>query len=117
MSVPRPQGKETPEPTPVVGTEAPPALTYRDLQRAVLLGFALYGLTQFAGALTTLLLFFLLVFILAAVMNPVVTRLEARGVPRIAGALALAGSVLIVVGVIGWLALPPLLDEVGKFFG
>jgi hypothetical protein len=58
---------------PVVVTQG---LTYRDLQRAIFLMWGLFLIWQMAGPITTLLLFFLLVFILAAVLNPVVVRLQ-----------------------------------------
>jgi predicted PurR-regulated permease PerM len=91
-------------------------LTYRDLQRAVFLTFGLLILYQLAAPLTTLLLFFLLVFILSAVLNPIVARLQERGVPRILSAVGLAALLLTILGLLGWLAVPPLLDEVGQLF-
>lgn len=92
-------------------------LTYRDLQRAILFGFMLYLLYQAAGPVGTLLLLFLLVFILSAVLNPVVVWLHQRGWPRIAGAITVVGLILTIVGVVGYLAVPPLLSELGSFFG
>lgn len=94
-----------------------PGLTYRDLQRAILFGFTLYLVLHFADLLSTLLLFFLLVFILAAVLNPVVSALQRRGVSRILSTLALVSvGVLVLVG-LGMLAVPPLVEEVGNFLG
>jgi putative permease len=97
---------------PVVVTQG---LTYRDLQRAIFLMWGLFLIWQMAGPITTLLLFFLLVFILAAVLNPVVVRLQERGMPRIAGALLMAGLFLAALGLIGWLAFPPLFREISTF--
>ena len=91
-------------------------LTYRDLQRAILLTFGLILILKFLEPLTTLLLFFLLVFILAAVLNPVVSTLQARGVPRILSAVGLAALFLGFLVLMGWLAVPPLLDQLGTFF-
>src|SRR5262249_3283312 len=91
------------------------ALTYRDLQRTVFLGFALYLLLHFAEPLTTLLLSFLLVFILAAVLNPVVAALQARGVPRIASTLGIVLLFLALLSLLGYLLAPPLVNEVGNF--
>lgn len=90
-------------------------ITYRDLQRAIFLTFALLLVGHMAGPLTTLLLFFLLVFILSAVLNPIVVFLERRRIPRIASAVLLALGFLGLIVVMGWLALPPLLDELGTF--
>ncbi|MCC2669879.1 MAG: hypothetical protein K0Q72_2350, partial [Armatimonadetes bacterium] len=88
----------------------------RALQGAVLFGFGLFLLHRMAGPLTTLLLFFLLVFILAAVLNPVVMRLEQRGVPRIVGALGVVFAIVALLGLVGWLAVPPLFDQVAVLF-
>lgn len=96
-------------------------LTYEDLQRAAfrttLLAAGLFVIYQLAAPLTTLLLFFLLVFILAAVLNPVVSRLQRRGIPRALGALCLVLLFLASVALLGWLMLPPLLEELSEFFG
>src|SRR5688500_985510 len=76
-------------------------LTYRDLQRAVFLVFGLLLIWRMAAPLTTLILFFLLVFILAAVFNPLVVRLQRRGIPRLASALGLAVCFLTLITVLG----------------
>lgn len=99
-------------PAPIVVTGG---LTYPDLRRAVFLTFGLILVYHMAAPLTTLLLFFLLVFILAAVLNPVVVRLEKRGIPRIASAVGIAVLFMGVLALLGWLALPPLLDEAAVF--
>jgi putative permease len=75
-------------------------LTYRDLQRSIFLAFALLVVWHLAEPLTTLLLFFLLVFILAAVLNPVVVKLQRRGIPRIASAVTVAVLVLAGLGLL-----------------
>lgn len=92
-------------------------LTYRDLQRAIFLAFSLVIVWHLAEPLTTLLLFFLLVFILAAVMNPIVVALQRRGVPRIASAVGVAVLVLVSLGLLGWLMWQPLLGELTRFVG
>jgi len=94
----------------------PPPLSYRDLQRAILFAFSLVILAQVAGPAGTLLLLFLLVFILSAVLNPVVVWLQKRGIPRVAGAVLLVFGMITVLGLVGSLAVPPLLDELGNFF-
>jgi predicted PurR-regulated permease PerM len=88
----------------------------RALQGAVLFAFGLFLLYRMAGPISTLLLFFLMVFILSAVLNPVVARLERRGVPRIVGALGIVLSIAAVLGVVGWLALPPLAGQIAGLF-
>ena len=93
------------------------ALTYRDLQRGILFAAALFLLYQAAGPAGTLLLLFLMVFILSAVLNPAVAWLEGKGWPRILGAVAILGGIFAIFTVIGMLAVPPLLDEVRQFVG
>lgn len=117
MSEPPPARSEETLPPSVAPVVVSQGLTYRDLQRAILFTFSLFLLYQAAGPVGTLLLLFLLVFILAAVLNPVVVWLNQRGWPRIMGALAVVGLILAIVGVVGSLAVPPLLNELGSFFG
>lgn len=90
-------------------------LTYRDLQRAVFLVFGLLLIWRMAAPLTTLILFFLLVFILAAVFNPLVVRLQRMGVPRLASALGLAVCFLALIAVLGAVGMPALLGELAQF--
>ena len=97
--------------------DATQGLTYRDLQRGILFAAALFLLYQAAGPAGTLLLLFLMVFILSAVLNPAVAWLEGKGWPRILGAVAILGGIFAIFTVIGMLAVPPLLDEVRQFVG
>jgi predicted PurR-regulated permease PerM len=93
----------------------PTPLSYRDLRRVMVLAFGLYLLLQFAEPLTTLLLSFLLVFILAAVLNPIVVAGQARGIPRIGTTLGIVVGVVALFTVLGYLMMPPLFNEVGNF--
>lgn len=86
------------------------------LRSAIWFAFGLFLLYRMAGPLSTLLLSFLLVFILAAVFNPLVVWLHRRGVPRIASAAGLAVVILGGAVLLGWLLLPPLGKEVGELF-
>jgi predicted PurR-regulated permease PerM len=88
----------------------------RALQGAILFAFGLFLLYRLAGPLSTLLLSFLLVFILAAVFNPVVVWLHRRGIPRIVSAAGLALVILGGTALLGWLILPPLGKELGELF-
>jgi putative permease len=105
-------GDYRPEP----GVAAPsPGLTYRDLRRTVFLVFGLIVVFHLAEPLSTLLLFFLLVFILAAVLNPLAVRLERRRIPRIATAI---GVVLVLLGLLtllGAIVFPSLANELGDY--
>lgn len=84
---------------------------FRALRKAIFLVVGLYVLFQFVEAVTFLLLFFALVLLLAAVLNPIVAWLQRRRVPRPIGA------VLVVVTIVGglvavfWFAIPPLIDQ------
>jgi putative permease len=111
----RPPEQDCPPPSssaPVVVTQG---LTYRDLQRGIFLLAGLFVVWQLVVPLTTLLLFFLLVFILAAVLNPAVVRLQRFGIPRIVGAIMLAVLFLGLLGLIIWLAWQPLSHELLQF--
>jgi putative permease len=102
------------EPTPP-GPGYGHCLTYRELQRAIFLTFGLLLVWRMAAVLTTLILFFLLVFILAAVLNPIAVALQRRGVPRIVSALGLGVAFIGLVVTLLVLALPPILSEVSTF--
>jgi putative permease len=95
-------------------------LSYAEVQRAafrsILLAAGLFVIYELAAPLTTLLLFFLLVFILAAALNPVVSQLQRLGIPRAVSALGLLLFFLASLALLGWLVVPPLLDELSGFF-
>src|SRR5262245_11043533 len=55
---------------------------FRALRKAIFLGVGLYVLVEFLGAVTFLVLFFGLVFLMAAALNPVVAWLQRRRIPR-----------------------------------
>src|SRR4051812_21380958 len=92
-------------------------MTYRDLQRAIFLVAGLFLLYQLAAPLAALLLLFLLSFILAAALNPVAVWLQRWGVPRILSAIGLVAVTIALLGVVAWLALPPLIDQVSGLIG
>lgn len=112
----RPPNPPAAEQAPAVSKQ-PTGLTYRDLQRTVFLAAGLFVFFYYAHELTMLLLFFLLVFILSAVLNPAVTALESRGVPRVAGAVGVFVLILAAIALVGALSLPPLLAELRGFVG
>ncbi|MGV3720833.1 MAG: AI-2E family transporter [Actinomycetota bacterium] len=114
--MPPPSQEKTATPIYADGLAPTGGLTYRDLQRAILFAWAVFILYKAAAPAGTLLLLFMLVFILAAVLNPVVVWLQQRGVPRVAGAVLLVAGVLAALGLVGTLAVPPLLEELGNFF-
>lgn len=92
-----------------------PGLIYRELSRVVFLVAGLFLIYRMAGPISAILLLFLLGFILAAVLNPIVVRLEAWGVPRMASAVGLVLLLIGLVALVGWLGLPPLLSELNRF--
>lgn len=117
MSEPPPARSEESLPRAVAPVVVSQGITYRDLQRSIMFAFTLFLLYQAAGPVGTLLLLFLLVFILAAVLNPVVVWLNQRRWPRIWGAITVVGLIIAIVAVVGSLVVPPLLSELGSFFG
>jgi putative permease len=84
---------------------------YRALRKAILLVVALYLLFQFLEAVTFLVLFFALVFLLAAVLNPVVARLQRHRVPRPVSAVLLGLLIFGAFVAAIWFGVPPLLDQ------
>jgi predicted PurR-regulated permease PerM len=88
------------------------SLTYDDLRRLLILAllivlgiFAVYTLKH-------VLLLVAVVFIVGMVFNPVIAWLERRGLRRVLALLVLVLAVLVVVGLIVWLLLPPFVDQV-----
>jgi putative permease len=87
----------------------------RALRRQILLAFGLYLLLQFLGAVTFVVLLFVLVFLLAAALNPVVAWLQRRGIPRPVSAVTLAILALGGTATVLWFLVPPLLDQAQQF--
>lgn len=98
----------------VVVLAARPGLLYQELRRAIFLVAGLYLVYGLAGPITAILLLFLLVFILAAVLNPVVAWLERWRVPRMLSAVVLVLLLMGLAVALGWLAVPPLLTELDR---
>src|SRR5438105_6055462 len=112
------RAQEPRTPRPAV-EEAPlviaPGSIYRELRRAIFLVAGLFLIYRMAIPLATLLLFFLLVFILAAVLNPIAAWLQARGIRRMFGAVLVVFSLLALLAVLACLALPPMLAQISGF--
>jgi putative permease len=87
----------------------------RALRRQILLAFGLYLLLQFLGAVTFVVLLFVLVFLLAAALNPVVAWLQRHHVPRPVSAVALALLAIGGTAAVLWFLIPPLLDQGQQF--
>jgi predicted PurR-regulated permease PerM len=58
---------------------------------------------------------FAIAIALAFLLDPPVTALQRRGVPRLAGILVMYLTVVVVVVTLGWLLLPPLVDQFRRF--
>lgn len=84
---------------------------FRALRRTLLLGLGLYVLLLFLDAVTFLILFFGLVFLVAAALNPVVAWMQRHHIPRPAAAAAIGLVILLSLVLTLWLAVPPLLDQ------
>jgi predicted PurR-regulated permease PerM len=87
------------------------AITYRELRRLVFITLGLLALYQVAIPLTTLLLVFVLVVVIAAAVNPAVVWLERHKIPRQMAVLLLISAFLAALLLLGWRLLPPLLSE------
>jgi predicted PurR-regulated permease PerM len=94
-----------------------PGQLYHELRQAIFLVAAMFLLYRLAGPITAILLLFLLVFILAAVLNPIVTKLQSWRLPRMLGALVVVASLIAAVVGMGYMALPPLLSELSNVTG
>jgi predicted PurR-regulated permease PerM len=81
------------------------------LRKAIFLAAGLYLLFRFLGAVTFLILFFSLILLLAAVLNPIVAWLQRRRVPRALSAILLGTIVLGGAFSAVWYGAPPLLDQ------
>jgi putative permease len=84
---------------------------FRALRKAIFLAVGLYVLFQFVEAVTFLLLFFALVLLLAAVLNPIVVRLQRHRVPRPIGAVLVVAAIVGGLVAVLWVAVPPLIDQ------
>jgi putative permease len=88
---------------------------FRALWKALLVAAFLYLLFEFLGAITFLILYFGLVFLIAAVLNPIVAWLQRHHIPRPIGTVGLVlGIVGILVGV-GYLVIPQFTAQAQQF--
>ena len=107
---------ETVDATDAVPTARAPAIesrpaNYEDLRRFLFLILAFAGVAYLVASLGQLVMLFVVVFFLAAVLNPVVVWLEKRRLPRgIAVALVMLGLIGVLVGV-GFLVVPPIIEQ------
>lgn len=84
---------------------------YRVAARLLCLLAALVVLLWFLYEIVGVLLLFAFALVLAVVLNAPTTWLEARGVPRVAAALAVCAGVLGVAVLLGWLVVPRVARE------
>lgn len=115
MASDRPTDERPTDPLDVVETpppaRVPPVVVPRWVQ-AVLLPLALvaaYGLVRAAGPIALL---FTIAALIALLLNPFVTLLRRRGVPRGLSVLAVLLTLLIIVGGVGTLLASPIADQV-----
>lgn len=81
---------------------------YRALARVLWLAVAIVLAFWFIDAISVVALLFAFTMILAVALNPPVVWMERHGVPRGLGTVLVAGTLLAVLGVLGWLAIPRL---------
>lgn len=85
----------------------------RPLTRTLLVAAGLLVLGWFLYQAMEVLLLFTFVVTFALILNAPTTWLEQHRVPRVAAALLVCGGVLLVLGLLGWLIVPHLADQVG----
>lgn len=86
---------------------------YGALAKAIFLAAGMVVLGWFLYQTVEILLLFMFALILALVLNAPTTRLESKGVPRVAAALLVCGSVLAVAALLGWLIVPRIAGDLG----
>ncbi len=84
---------------------------FRALARALGLASALVVALWFLNAILGVLLIFAFIAILAIALNPAVTWLEERRVPRAAGTLLILAGIAVGTGLLGWLIVPRLVQQ------
>lgn len=84
---------------------------FRALTRALGLAAALVVALWFLNAILGILLVFAFIAILAIALNPAVTWLEGRRVPRAAGTLLILAGIAVGAGLLGWLVVPRLVQQ------
>ena len=88
------------------------SLTDRGLLRAVVVGFALLLVWHFATAVATVALLLATALLLAVALSAPVEALHRHEVPRPAAVAAIVVALLAVLGIVGYLLLPILVQEV-----
>lgn len=84
---------------------------YRTLAKIVWLSLGVFVLAWFLDAAMTAVLLFLFALILALSLNPPVTWMEQRRVPRWAGTLLVSVAIAAVAGLLGWLIVPQIAEQ------
>jgi len=87
---------------------------FNSYAKLIVLGFALLVLLYFLTAVSHLVLLFLLVIVLAMMLNPPVSWLERHRIPRAVGAPLVILVVLGVLVALGFLLLPPLIEQISS---
>lgn len=102
-----------PPPSPLVpADESHRPLTGADARRLLGLGALLFLAWWLVNTLGMTLLLFAASALLAMVLNPLVVRLERRGLKRGLAVLLAVATVMVLLGLAGWLLAPALLDQV-----
>src|SRR3954465_9112011 len=83
-------------------------LSYHGARRIVWLIFLLFVVWLILRALEPIILLFVLVFLLAMVLNPIVVWLEKHRVPRFAGVILTILALMAITATILLFAIPPL---------
>lgn len=85
---------------------------YKILARILYLAIGLYLLLKVLDIITGIILIFTVAGILAIALNPPVTWLESKHVPRVVGTLLVLVIIFTIISVLTWLVLPRLIDQI-----
>ncbi len=89
-------------------------LSYADLRRFLLLVFGLVLMWFVVRELAATLLLFAVVFLLALVLNPLVSKMERRGVRRGLAVMLVMLVLLSLLAFLVWLIVPPILEQINE---
>jgi predicted PurR-regulated permease PerM len=87
---------------------------FSTFKKLIFLTVAIILLVLFLNLVRAVVLVFLSAFILTITLNPLVTRLEEKKIPRSLGTFLTLAGIVSFVSLVGWLILPILTVEIGR---
>jgi predicted PurR-regulated permease PerM len=86
-------------------------ITAADLRGVVIFAAFVYLAIRFIGAIAQILLVFGIILLITLIMNPVITWLEQRKIPRFVSVSLFAILTVVLVGLVAWLVVPRVAHE------